>query len=71
MPLDSYVIVSRPSVEEPDNFAHTYGKVCHTTGLLNDMSGFTVCKNVDVTGITATEEERSMIKTFLESGVFI
>ena len=71
MPLDSYVIVSRPTVEAPENFAHTYGKVCHTTGLLNDMAGFTVCKNVDVTGITATEEERSMIKTFLESGVFI
>lgn len=71
MPLDSFIIVSRPTVEKPDNFAHTYGNVCHTSATLSDVTGFTMCKNVDTTGITATEEERNMIKTFLESGVFL
>lgn len=71
MPMKCFVIISRPNVVMPDNYAHTYGKVCHTSGVLNEFSGFTVCKNVDVSNLTATEEERSMIKSFLESGVYV
>lgn len=71
MPMKCFVIISRPNVIMPDNYAHTYGKVCHTSGVLNEFSGFTVCKNVDTSNLTATEEERNMIKAFLESGVYV
>lgn len=71
MPMKCFVIISRPNVIMPENYAHTYGKVCHTSGILNEFSGFTVCKNVDTSNLTATEEERNMIKAFLESGVYV
>lgn len=71
MPVYCYLIVSRPNVEMPENYDHTYGKVCHKSGQLINFSGYTVCSNVDTTGISATEQERSAIKAFLESGVYV
>lgn len=71
MPIYCYLVVSRPNVEMPDDYNHTYGRVCHKSGQLIGFSGYTVCSNVDTSGITATEQERSAIKAFLESGVYL
>ena len=71
MPVNCFLVISRPTVETPDDYNHTYGKVCHTSDTLNNFSGFTVCSNVDTSGISATEQERSAIKAFLESGVYV
>ena len=70
-PLLPYLIISRPTWEKPQNYEHTYGKVCHTSGLISSFSGFTVCRNVDVSGINCTELEQNMIKSLLESGVYL
>lgn len=71
MPISCFLTISRPTVEMPDNYNHTYGKVCHVSDILANFTGFTVCANVDTSGITATEQERSAIKSFLESGVYV
>lgn len=71
MPICCFLTISRPTVEMPDDYNHTYGKVCHTSSSLSSFIGFTVCANVDTTGISATEQERSAIKAFLESGVYV
>lgn len=71
MPMYCYLVVSRPNVVIPDDYNHTYGRVCHKSGQLISFSGYTVCSNVDTSGITATEQERSAIKAFLESGVYL
>ncbi|MBR5786924.1 MAG: hypothetical protein IKY41_09545 [Clostridia bacterium] len=70
-PLYPYIVITTPSWEIPENYAHTYGKVCHTSGLVSTFSGFTVCRNVDTTGINCTEMEQNMIKSLLESGVYL
>ena len=71
MPICSFLTISRPTLEMPDDYNHTYGKVCHMSSVLSEFTGFTVCSNVDTTGISATEQERSAIKAFLESGVYV
>lgn len=71
MPICSFLTISRPTLEMPDDYNHTYGKVCHRSATLSEFTGFTVCSNVDTTGISATEQERSAIKAFLESGVYV
>ena len=71
MPICSFLTISRPTLEMPDEYNHTYGKVCHKSSVLSEFTGFTVCSNVDTSGISATEQERSAIKAFLESGVYV
>ena len=70
-PLYPYLIISRPTWERPENYDHTYGKVCHTSGTLASFNGFTICRNVDTTGISCTKLEQNIIKSLLESGVYL
>lgn len=65
-------ISNRLSTGDKDYYGSTYGVPVHKTGTVGGYTGYTVCNNVDVTGITgATAEEQSMIKQFLETGVYI
>lgn len=59
--------------EIPTNYAHVYGYACNKTVKLDDLSGkgFTVCKNVDLTGVPATQEELSILEKLLQSGVYL
>lgn len=70
-PLYCYLIVSTPTWERPDNYDHTYGKICHESGQLRSYTGFTICRNVDASGITCTKVEQEMIQNYLESGVYL
>lgn len=57
----------------PDNYAHVYGYACNKTVTLKDLEGkgFTVCSNIDLSGVPATVEELSAIETLLQSGVYL
>lgn len=70
-PINAYCIISRPNAIIPPNYGHTIGYICAKKATLSSLTGFTVCENVDTTGIAATEEERNEIKTLLESGVYL
>lgn len=66
-----YIIISQQEPIYPRNYAHTCGYPCHVSDRLENFSGFTKCQNVDTSGIACTEAERSMIKSLLESGVYL
>lgn len=66
-----YLIISTPIDEIPDNYNHTYGKVCHVSGKVSSFVGFTVCRNVDTSGITCTSTEQNLIKQLLEHGIYV
>lgn len=58
--------------ELPSNYAHVYGYACNKTVTLSTLEGkgFTVCKNVDLSGIPATQDELTAIESLLTSGVY-
>ena len=70
-PINAYVIISRPNAIIPANYGHTRGYICDKSAVLSSLHGFTVCENVDTSGISCTEKERTEIKTLLESGVYL
>lgn len=72
MPSECYIKVYSPVKEEPENYPHTAGKPLMKTKTLSEVSGFTVCSNVDTDGIAvATASERDKIKSLLETGIII
>lgn len=52
-------------------YAHTVGYACLKMGKLSDFTGFTVCSNADLSGITATDTEKEQILKLLQSGVYV
>lgn len=71
MPINAYMIVSRPNTVIPSNYGHTKGFVCDMSSIISNLSGFTICYNVDTSGISATEKEKEEIKRILEEGVYL
>ncbi len=66
-----YIIYRRPLCTNPENFAHAVGYLSNKTATISSLSGFTVCRNVDVGGISqATDKEKAQIKQILESGFY-
>lgn len=66
------LIVERRKYQVPSNYDHVYGKATNVTVTLSGLEGkgFTVCKNVDLSGIPATQDELSAIESLLMSGVY-
>lgn len=63
--------ITRPKLEIPDNYGHTVGYVVNKYDTLGNYSGFTVCLNPHVTGLTCTSEEKDEIARLLERGVIL
>lgn len=61
-----------PKSDTVTNYGRTYGVPVHKSGTVGEYSGYTVCNNVDCSGITkATVSEQALIKQYLESGVYV
>lgn len=66
-----YLIYKRPISQNPSNYGHTVGRLVNQTHTISACSGYTVCRNVDVSGISkATSNERAQIKQIMESGFY-
>ena len=63
--------ITRPKLEIPDNYGHTVGYVVNKYDTLGNYSGFTVCVNPHVTGLTCTSDEKEEIARLLERGVIL
>lgn len=63
--------ITRPNLEIPDNYGHTVGYVVNKYDTLGNYSGFTVCLNPHVTGLTCTSDEKDEIARLLERGVIL
>lgn len=66
------LIVRRPKMlsYDPDVYAHVNGYACLMCDTLDKFSGFTVVSDVDILG-NATAEEKNMIRSLLQSGVYL
>lgn len=61
-----------PISKNVELYGKTYGVPVHKSGTLSEYTGYTICNNVDVSGISgATASELATIKQFLETGVYI
>lgn len=67
---DPYITIYRQKIANPLNYGHTVGYLTDSTHDIDDLSGFTVCSNPDLSGITATAAELDMIRNILTSGFF-
>lgn len=66
-----YITINRQKVSNPPNYAHTTGYLVEGTYKISNLNGLTVCRNVDVSGISqATDTEKAKIKQILESGFY-
>lgn len=72
-PASAYVQIRRSYYQEPLQYEHSIGYP--TNGAIYDslsqFIGFIKCVNVDLSGFTCHEDERSEIKALLESGVYL
>lgn len=69
-PRVPYIEIIYDRYYKPDNYAHTHGNACQVVKKIKDLHGYTVCKNVDTTGLTCDGDERIVIKRILESGFY-
>ena len=69
---DVFYILENAEVQYPSRYNHLHGRPLNLSKTLRNVSGFTVCENVDTSGIQgATREEMEQIKDFLEKGVYL
>lgn len=55
---------------EPENYGDTIGYACSFTAKISELSGFAVCADFNTNGINATETEKNMIKSIMNTGFF-
>ena len=66
-----YVVIDRPQYQALNAFNHTRGRMCCLSKTIGSLKGYTVCdSNVDISGISATDEEKEEIVNILSSGFF-
>lgn len=72
LPQKCYLIFESVESALPENYGHTTGFMCLEHNTIGNFTGFSIFENVDVKNITgATETEKTAIKTYLESGVYL
>lgn len=67
----AYIQIRRAITKNPGNQDKTYGRQTAKSARLGDLSGFTICQNVDVSGLDCDLETKTQIKRLLETGVYI
>jgi len=72
-PSTAYVQIKRGIYSKPMHYKSTVGYSTNAKeyGKISNFSGYIECVNADVSGMTCTEEEKSKIKSLLESGVYV
>lgn len=70
MPTSCALFITTPIDATTEKYKNTTGYACEFDSSINQLKGFTVVENVDMTGITASAQIKNMIKTTLESGFY-
>ena len=66
-----YVVIDRPQYQTLKAFNHTRGRMCCLSKTIGSLKGYTVCDgNIDISGISATDEEKDEIVNILSTGFF-
>lgn len=67
-----YVIIEIPTWQDSKLFNHTMGRPTMLSRNLNSLKGFTVVdSNIDLQGLSCTEEEKNELKNILNSGFYL
>lgn len=72
--INARVFIFRPQTDinfDEDKYKNTVGYASAIPGKIGDHAGYLECTNVDLSGITATDAEIAMIKTALQTGVYV
>lgn len=56
---------------DAEKYGKTIGYACLKNTTIGNVSGFTVCSDIDLSGIPATADEINAIKSAFESGVYV
>ncbi len=64
------IIVKRPAVVIPATYGKTTGYACSYTARLSSVSGFTVCKNPDLSGISESPAMLNELYNILSTGFY-
>ena len=66
-----YVVIDRPQYQPLKAFNHTRGRMCCLSKTIGNLKGYTVCDgNIDISGISATDEEKDEIVNIVSTGFF-
>ena len=66
-----YVVIDRPQYQPLKAFNHTRGRMYCLSKTIGSLTGYTVCdSNIDISGISATDEEKEEIVNILSTGFF-
>ena len=65
-----YITVLRPAVSIPAKYGHDVGYVCNRTYTLGTISGFTICKNPDLSGLSESPEMLNELYNILTTGFY-
>lgn len=63
--------ITHPVEIIPHNYGHTIGYITNKTKILSNCSGYVVCDNVDIKGLSCDYSAKQRIKNLLETGVYI
>lgn len=69
--LKAYVTIQYQKYVVPKNYGHTTGYAVQFDDDIKNLSGYVLCENVDTTGLTCSEDERTAIKQLLERGIYV
>lgn len=67
------LIIRRPLMMnyDPETYAHNSGYACLITATVGDFTGYTEFQTVDLSGISATSQEKTQLFKLLQGGVFL
>lgn len=71
LPDSVYVQIRRGTYARPSNYGSTCAYPSTVSGRLGDFRGYTQCQNPDLSGVSATRTEKSMIADLLQTGVYL
>lgn len=66
-----YLMFTRPIESRPANLGALHGYSAGVGGILSRFSGYVVCSDVKLDGVTATDSELNEIESILKSGVYV
>ena len=71
LPQYCYMVVTRPESDEQAGYNNTVGYACNKWQTLGSKQGLVIVENPQLDGLSATEQEKEMLKNLLENGVYI
>lgn len=69
--MNVYILQEYHNPVIPNNYAHDIGNACRTSGSVGNFTGYTIFSNVDLTGVSCTESEKTIILETLQNGVYL